>query len=119
MVFWEQFLVAKKIVALHDKGVLPHLEPWLQCDEMRRRGNAAFIFARLGDDRGFQVIHAILEDRSPKRAVFEIDKFVRTATTPHTFLGIEGCAGNSHSRCLAERRRRQGGRSLVVGRNWR
>ena len=24
-VFWEQFLVAKKIVALHDKSVLPHL----------------------------------------------------------------------------------------------
>jgi len=72
-VFWEQFEVAKKIVALHDKSVLPRLEPWLRCEDMRRRGNAAFVFARLGDDRGFQVIHAILEDRSPKRAVFEID----------------------------------------------
>jgi HEAT repeat protein len=71
--FWEQFLVAKKIVALHDKSVLPHLEPWLRCEGMRRRGNAAFIFARLGDDRGFQVIKAILEDRSTIRAVFEID----------------------------------------------
>ena len=40
---------------------------------MRRRGNAAFVFARLGDDRGLEVIQAILEDRSPKRAVFEID----------------------------------------------
>ena len=29
--------------------------------------------ARLGDDRGLEVIQAILEDRSPKRAVFEID----------------------------------------------
>ena len=37
------------------------------------RGNAAFVFARLGDDRGLEVIQAILEDRSPKRAVFEID----------------------------------------------
>jgi HEAT repeats len=72
-VFWEQFLVAKKIVALHDKSVLPHLEPWLRCEDMRRRGNAAFVFARLGDDRGFQIIKAILEDRSTKRAVFEID----------------------------------------------
>jgi HEAT repeat protein len=71
--FWQQFLVAKKIVALHDKSVLPHLEPWLRCEDMRRRGNAAFIFAGLGDDRGFQVIKAILEDRSTKRAVFEID----------------------------------------------
>jgi len=72
-VFWEQFEVAKKIVALHDKSVLPRLEPLLRSEDMRRRGNAAFIFARLGDDRGFQVIQAILQDRSPKRAVFEID----------------------------------------------
>ena len=72
-VFWEQFEVAKKIVGLHDNSVLPRLEPWLGCEDMRRRGNAAFVFARLGDDRGFQVIKAILEDRSPKRAVFEID----------------------------------------------
>src|SRR6266853_3099809 len=46
-VFWEQFEVAKKIVALHDKGVLPRLEPWLGFEDMRRRGNAAFGFARL------------------------------------------------------------------------
>jgi HEAT repeat protein len=65
--------VAKKVVALHDKSVLPRLEPWLRCDDMRRRGNAGFVFARLGDDRGFQVIKAILADRSTKRAVFEID----------------------------------------------
>jgi HEAT repeat protein len=72
-VFWEQFDVAKKIVALHDASVLPRLEHWLRCEDMHRRGNAAFVFARLGDARGFQVIHAILEDHSPKRAVFEID----------------------------------------------
>jgi hypothetical protein len=71
--FWEQFEVAKKIVALHDKSVLPRLELWLRCEDMRRRGNAAFVFARLGDDRGLEVIQAILGDRSPKRAVFEID----------------------------------------------
>jgi len=71
--FWEQFEVAKKIVALHDKSVLPRLELWLRCEDMRRRGNAAFVFARLGDDRGLEVIQAILEDRSPKRGVFEID----------------------------------------------
>ena len=65
-----QFDVAKKIVALHDKGVLQLLEPWLGNEDMHRRGNAAFIFASLGDDRGFQVITAILEDRSAKRAVF-------------------------------------------------
>lgn len=68
-VFWKQFDVAKKIVALHDKSVLPDLEPWLSNEDMRMRGNAAFIFARLGDDRGFQVIKSILESRSTKRVV--------------------------------------------------
>ena len=72
-VFWEQFEVAKKIVALHDKSVLPRLELWLRCEDMRRRGNAAFVFARLGDDRGLETIQAIVDDRSPNRAVFEID----------------------------------------------
>jgi len=72
-IFWKQFEVAKEIIALHDKSVLPKLEPWLKNEDMHRRGNAAFIFASLGDDRGFQVIQSILEDRSTKRAVFEID----------------------------------------------
>ena len=71
--FWEQFEVAKKIVGLHDTSVLARLEPWLRCEDMRRRGNAAVVFARVGDDRGFQFIKAILEDRSTKRVVFEID----------------------------------------------
>jgi HEAT repeat protein len=72
-VFWEQFEVAKKIIALQDKSVLRELEPSLTNDDMRRRGNAAFIFASLGDERGFQVIKAILEDHSTKRTVFAID----------------------------------------------
>lgn len=72
-VFWKQFEIAKKIVALHDNSVLPRLEPWLRSEDMHRRGNAAFVFAKLGDDRGFQVIKAILEDRSPKRAAFRFD----------------------------------------------
>jgi HEAT repeat protein len=67
--FWKQFEVAKQIVALHDKSVLQELEPWLSNEDMQLRGNAAFIFASLGDDRGFQIIKAILENRSPKRAV--------------------------------------------------
>jgi HEAT repeat protein len=67
--FWKQFEVAKQIVALHDESVLRELEPWLSNEDMQLRGNAAFIFASLGDDRGFQIIKAILENRSPKRAV--------------------------------------------------
>lgn len=71
--FWEQFEVAKKIVALHDRSVLPELERWLDEKDMRRRGNAAFIFARLGDDRGFEIIKDILESRSTERTVAAID----------------------------------------------
>lgn len=78
-VFWEQFEVAKKIVALHDKSVLQDLQPWLSNEDMRRRGSAAFIFASLGDDRGFDVIKAILEDRSTRRAVEEKDDAGRPA----------------------------------------
>jgi HEAT repeat protein len=77
--FWKQFEVAKNIVALHDKSVLQNLEPWLSNEDMRLRGNAAFIFASLGDDRGFQAIRAILDDRSTKRAVFETDSTGRSS----------------------------------------
>jgi HEAT repeat protein len=70
---WKQFEVAKQVVALHDKSVLPTLEPWLSNEDMHLRGNAAFIFASLGDDRGFQVIKAILENRSAKRVVMATD----------------------------------------------
>ncbi len=71
-IFWKQFEVAKNIVALHDKSVLQDLEPWLSNEDMHRRGNAAFIVASLGDDQGFQVIKAILEDRSGRRTVLEM-----------------------------------------------
>lgn len=52
--FWKQFEVAKQIVVLHDKSVFQELEPWLSNEDMQLRGNAAFIFASLGDDRGLR-----------------------------------------------------------------
>jgi len=63
-VFWQQFDIARKIVALHDTTVLPGLASCLTNEDRHMRGNAAFIFAALGDDRGFKVIAAILADRS-------------------------------------------------------
>src|SRR5258705_13857871 len=54
-VFWRQIDIAKKIVELHDPNVLPDLVSWLNHDDRHLRGNAAFIFAGLGDDRGFEV----------------------------------------------------------------
>jgi HEAT repeat protein len=62
--FWEQFEVAEKLVKLKDKSVLVELEPYLIDDDRHVRGNAAFVFAALGDDRGFEVIAAILADRA-------------------------------------------------------
>ena len=65
-VFWKQLEVAKKIVQVRDPKVLPQLQPWLSQDDRHARGNAAFIFAGLGDPRGFDVIAAILSDHSER-----------------------------------------------------
>jgi HEAT repeat protein len=63
-IFWKQIEVAKQIVAAKDASVLPRLEPWLKHENLQLRGNAAFIFAGLGDRRGFDVIVSMLLDRS-------------------------------------------------------
>ena len=61
--FWQQFEVAREIVALHDPSILPDLRIFLDHEDRHLRGNAAFIFASLGDDRGFEVLRSILGDR--------------------------------------------------------
>jgi HEAT repeat protein len=71
-VFWRQFEVARAIVAVNDASVLPRLEPWLTHEDRHLRGNAAFIFAGLGDPRGFEVVVAILGDHSETRVIQEI-----------------------------------------------
>jgi HEAT repeat protein len=68
-VFWRQFELAKAIVAAKDASVLPQLESWLAHEDRHSRGNAAFIFAGLGDPRGFDVIVAILGDHSEARSI--------------------------------------------------
>lgn len=65
-VFYQQLEVAKKIVALHDTSVLQGLTSYLDNEDRHLRGNAAFIFAGLGDERGFEVISAILKDKSDR-----------------------------------------------------
>ena len=65
-IFWKQFEVAKQIVQLQDRSVLQALEPHLDDEDRHSRGNAAFVFAALGDDRGFDVIATILSDRSSR-----------------------------------------------------
>jgi HEAT repeat protein len=71
-VFWRQFEVAKAIVAANDRSVLSRLEPWLTHKDRSLLGNAAYIFGRLGEPRGFDVIIAILGDRSAEREVHEV-----------------------------------------------
>ncbi|QOY90372.1 HEAT repeat domain-containing protein [Paludibaculum fermentans] len=68
-VFWRQFEIAKAIAERNDPSILPRLEPWLTHNDRHFRGNAAFIFGRLGDRRGFDVIVAILGDHSETRIV--------------------------------------------------
>jgi HEAT repeats len=65
-VFWQQFEMASNIVALGNTNVLQELTSCLTNDDRHVRGNAAFIFAGLGDDRGFEVIREILTDRSER-----------------------------------------------------
>jgi HEAT repeat protein len=65
-VFYRQREVAEQLVALHDTRVLQELEDWLKHEDRHVRANAAFVFARLGDARGREVIPAILADRSSR-----------------------------------------------------
>lgn len=76
-VFWKQFEVGKAIVAAKDTSVLPQLESLLTHEDRHVRANAAFVLAGLGDPRGFDVIVAILEDRSERRTVHEISSVGR------------------------------------------
>ena len=94
--FYEQFDVAEKLVRLRDTSVLKRLEPYLLDEDRHVRGNAAFVFASLGDERGFDAIRSIL------KTVHRRDQWVKarwatgrwkvrshlTDTTPHIFSGI-------------------------------
>jgi len=63
-VFWQQFRVAERIAEAWDRYVLKDLEPWLTVEDRHLRGNAAFVFARLGDPRGFETLRFMLTDYS-------------------------------------------------------
>jgi HEAT repeat protein len=65
-VFWQQREVAEQLVAIHDPSVVAKLAPWLSNEDRHLRANAAYVLARYGDKRGFDVICAILTDRSDR-----------------------------------------------------
>jgi HEAT repeat protein len=64
--FTQQFEVAKKIVTLNDVRVLQQLKGFLNNQDRHLRGNAAFVFAGLGDEQGFEVLYGILTDTSDR-----------------------------------------------------
>jgi HEAT repeat protein len=64
--FFRQFEIAEAIVARHNPSVLPSLVACLSHEDRHVRGNVAFMFAGLGNPRGFQVITEILMDRSDR-----------------------------------------------------
>src|SRR5262245_10464002 len=65
-VFTRQFELAKKLVTRGDAGALPALESWLSSEDRHARCIAAYVFAGLGDDRGLEVIGAVLKDMSDR-----------------------------------------------------
>jgi HEAT repeat protein len=68
---WQQGDVARELVAIGDKSVIPRIEPLLDTDERQRRCNAAFVLAGLGDPRGVAVLISELEDTDPGRSATE------------------------------------------------
>lgn len=63
---WQRFKVAKKLVARGDESALSALESWLGNESRHERCIAAFVFAGLGNDRGLEVIVAVLNDESDR-----------------------------------------------------
>jgi hypothetical protein len=63
---WRQFEIAKEIADRKDSSVLSSLADWLTHEDRHIRGNVAFLFGRLGDPRGLQIITEILADRSDR-----------------------------------------------------
>lgn len=65
-VFWRQLEVAKQVVITGNSRALQRLEHWLDHEDRHLRGNAAFVFAGLGDARGLETIVLMLTDRAPR-----------------------------------------------------
>jgi HEAT repeat protein len=65
-VFWRQFDVGRQLVDCGDHNIVPALEVLLTHQDRHIRGNVAFVFARLGDSRGFDTIVDMLSDRSER-----------------------------------------------------
>lgn len=67
--FWKQQELANEIANIASPNDLTPLEPWLAHQDRHIRGNVAYLFAKVGDSRGFATIVDMLTDGSPDRRV--------------------------------------------------
>ncbi len=74
--FWQQTDVARKLIATGDRRVIAAIQPYLETNDRRRRCNAAFVFAGLGDERGAVTLLSELEDTAPGSRAIEPDYIV-------------------------------------------
>lgn len=65
--FWKQADLADEIAKVASLADLSPLAPWLTHDDRHVRGNAAYLFAKLGDQHGFETLVGILDDYSAQR----------------------------------------------------
>jgi len=68
-VFWQQADLGDELAEVATLRDLAPLEPWLKHDDRHARGNVAYLFAKLGDRRGFDTLVAILGDHSAQRTI--------------------------------------------------
>jgi HEAT repeat protein len=80
-VFWKQVDMTDEIVSVAKPADLAPLVPALTHADRHVRGNVGYLFAKMGDPRGFPTIVAILTDRSADRLIFA-DRLVDSAGNP-------------------------------------
>lgn len=86
--FWQQTNIARQLAALGDRSVIPAIEPYLATNDRRRRSNAAFVLAALGDERGTNGLIRELEDtNAANRAVEELSP-QRQVTSDRYFAAL-------------------------------
>jgi HEAT repeat protein len=69
--FWQQTDIARGLIATGDRSVIPAIQPYLETNDRRRRCNAAFVLAGLGDERGTVILISELEDTEPGSRILQ------------------------------------------------
>jgi HEAT repeat protein len=83
---WEQTDVARRLVAIGDEAAVPSIALYLDTPDRRRRCNAAFVLAGLGDERGTPILIRELEDTGFEDRAAEGGPWTGPAPTPEGIL---------------------------------